>query len=164
MANKICQYCGSPYISSKPNSKYCPGKLCASRMGAIKKKLKQKEFHNTLEPRICKRCGTSFHFHSMKKMCQECVKFLKEKPSHYKKEPTMKESNICIRCKKREKHSKNPNAKYCLECRDIILKEKIKLQNDRRVKSDEELKIINEKNKKEKKSGINPYFLKRNTK
>ena len=68
-----------------PNSKFCPGKPCASRMDKIKKTLRQKAYHNTLEPRICKRCEKSFKFYRMKKHCEECVEHLKEKPHHYRK-------------------------------------------------------------------------------
>ncbi len=159
MINKVCEYCDSPYISLHPNSRYCPGKLCASKMNAIKKRIRQKAFHNTLEPRQCKRCGKQFKFHGMKQMCQECVEFLKEKPHHYRKELIMEKSNICEKCKVNEKHSKNPNAKYCTECVIKIKAEKIERMNERR-KKDYKVNVV--ENKKKKKDVINPFFLKRN--
>ncbi len=165
MEPRTCNYCNSIFNPTSNNNMYCPAKLCARKMNAIKKRLRQKEFHNTLEPRICKRCSKSFHFHGMKKMCQECVEFLKEKPSHYRRKPKMKESKICVKCKKQEKHSTNSNAKYCLECKELVAKAKIKKYNNLRIKIDKELSKKNKENKKNNiKKEINPYFLKRNTK
>ncbi len=160
--NKICEYCNSPYISFYPNSKYCPAKKCASRMNAIKKRLRQKAYHNTLEPRNCKRCGKPFKFHGMKQHCKECVELLKEKPHYYKKEKVMKEkSNLCEECKINEKHSKNSNTKYCFEC-VIKVKKAREKKNNKIKKQDYKTNVV--KNKKKKKDKINIFFLERNKK
>ncbi len=54
-------------------------------MGAIKKKLLQKKYNNTLEPRPCRRCGKDFRFLGMRKYCQDCLEVLKADPYEYKK-------------------------------------------------------------------------------
>jgi len=81
---KTCKYCENEFIREFNNQVYC-SEYCADRMAKIKKKLRQKEYHNTLEPRICKRCGSSFNFYGMKKLCKECVEVCKENQMEYRK-------------------------------------------------------------------------------
>ncbi len=72
-----CEYCDEPLINPMGNRKYCPGKLCATKMNAIKKRIYQMKNHNTLEPRICRRCQKPFKYYGMKKYCLDCILILR---------------------------------------------------------------------------------------
>ena len=80
---KQCKYCDKPFTKDYNNQVYCSDH-CKERMTKIKKRLRQKQIHNTLVPRICKMCKKKFKFHGMKKNCEDCLLLLKEKPHLYR--------------------------------------------------------------------------------
>lgn len=78
-----CKYCENIFKKTFNNQVYC-SKQCSEKMTKIKKRLRQKKYHNTLKERKCNLCGDMFRFHGMKKNCKKCVELLKEKPHLYR--------------------------------------------------------------------------------
>ena len=79
----ICNYCDKEFVKEFKHQVYC-SIPCRKKMTKIKKKFRQKGYDGTLHPRTCIRCGESFHFYGMKKLCQPCVEVCKENPYEYK--------------------------------------------------------------------------------